>query len=77
MNRLFNRTLLWMLLLLIYSNTSGQLNSQLVIPNLQKHIQILASDKFEGRETGKRGEELSSTYIINQFHEIFLFTFRY
>ena len=70
MNRLFNRTLLWMLLLLIYGNTSGQLNSQLVIPNLQKHIQILASDKFEGRETGKRGEELSSTYIINQFHEI-------
>src|SRR5438876_7466407 len=38
--------------------------------NLKKHISLLASDQFEGRETGTKGEELSYNYIISQFKEI-------
>ncbi len=41
-----------------------------VSANLKKHISTLASDKFEGRETGTKGEELSYQYIIEQFKAI-------
>ncbi|MDQ6765005.1 MAG: M28 family peptidase, partial [Verrucomicrobiota bacterium] len=35
--------------------------------DLLEHIQILASDEFEGRAPGSRGEELSVKYITEQF----------
>jgi Zn-dependent M28 family amino/carboxypeptidase len=35
--------------------------------DLLKHIKILASDAFEGRAPGSRGEELSVAYITAQF----------
>ncbi len=70
MQRFLIRLLLWMLIVLPFNYASAQLNSQVVIPNLQKHIQTLASDKFEGRETGQKGEQLSSDYIVKQFQEI-------
>lgn len=38
--------------------------------DLKKHISTLASDAFEGRETGTKGEQLASDYIISQFKEI-------
>ncbi len=38
--------------------------------SLKKHISTLASDAFEGRETGTNGERLASDYIISQFKEI-------
>jgi aminopeptidase YwaD len=38
--------------------------------NLKQHITYLASDKLEGRETGKKGEQLAEKYIIEQFTKI-------
>ena len=35
--------------------------------DLLKHIKVLASDEFEGRAPGSRGEELSVAYITAQF----------
>lgn len=35
--------------------------------NLLKHIKVLASDEFEGRAPGSKGEELSIKYISEQF----------
>lgn len=35
--------------------------------NLKKHISTLASDQFEGRETGSEGENKSYEYIIKEF----------
>jgi Zn-dependent M28 family amino/carboxypeptidase len=37
---------------------------------LLSHIKVLASDEFEGRAPGSRGEELSIKYISDQFKEI-------
>jgi len=37
---------------------------------LLAHIKILASDEFEGRAPGTKGEELSVKYISNQFKQI-------
>ena len=36
----------------------------------KKHLSILASDKFEGRETGKRGAEMAAAYIANEFKQL-------
>ncbi len=35
-----------------------------------EHIKVLASDEYEGRETGTPGEKKAITYIQNQFGEI-------
>ncbi len=37
---------------------------------LLAHIKVLASDEFEGRAPGTKGEELSIKYITNQFKQI-------
>lgn len=36
-------------------------------PDLLKHIKVLASDEYEGRAPGSKGEELSVKYIYEQF----------
>src|SRR6266567_253714 len=37
---------------------------------LLAHIKVLASDEFEGRAPGSKGEDLSVTYIADQFKKI-------
>src|SRR5436190_16658449 len=37
---------------------------------LLAHIKVLASDEFEGRAPGSKGEELSVKYIAEQFKQI-------
>ncbi|MBC7744928.1 MAG: M28 family peptidase [Flavobacterium sp.] len=36
----------------------------------KKHLSILASDKFEGRETGKPGAEMAANYIAAEFKKL-------
>jgi hypothetical protein len=43
------------------------LTNDQVKANLKKHISTLASDDFEGRDSGSKGEEKSSAYIIKEF----------
>lgn len=38
--------------------------------NLLNHVKILASDAYEGRGPGSRGEELTVQYLIQQFQKI-------
>src|SRR6202521_4096118 len=38
--------------------------------SLLAHIKILASDEFEGRAPGTKGEELSVNYITEQFAKV-------
>lgn len=38
--------------------------------DLLKHIKVLASDEFEGRAPGTRGEELTVSYLIDQFKKM-------
>lgn len=37
--------------------------------NLRKHLSVLASDEYEGRETGERGQKMAASYIAAQFKE--------
>lgn len=41
-----------------------------LIANLKKHIELLASDSFEGRRTGTNGEQLAMNYLITQYKTI-------
>ncbi len=34
---------------------------------LEKHLKIIASDEFQGRETGKTGQKIAMQYLINEF----------
>jgi hypothetical protein len=38
--------------------------------DLLKHIKVLASDEFEGRAPGSKGEELTVKYITEQFRAV-------
>ncbi len=38
--------------------------------DLSQHIQVLASDEFEGRAPGGRGEQLTVDYLIGQFQRL-------
>ena len=45
---------------LVYTNS-------IVVEDLKKHIQVLASDSLEGRETGEQGQKMAAEYIANCF----------
>lgn len=38
--------------------------------DMRRHLTILASDEYEGRETGQKGNDLSATYIATQFKDM-------
>lgn len=46
------------------------LTDEQIKANLKKHISTLSSDKFEGRETGTKGEQLATDYVVSQFKEV-------
>src|SRR5688500_15001650 len=38
--------------------------------DLRKHLSILASDEYEGRETGEKGQKMAAEYISGFFKNI-------
>src|SRR4051812_29059173 len=36
---------------------------------MSKYLHVLASDEYEGRETGKKGQKMAAAYISNEFKE--------
>lgn len=66
---MFSRIATFLFLFLISTSVNAQLDAVLK-SNLKQHISILASDKFEGREPGTKGERLSYEYITQQFKNI-------
>jgi hypothetical protein len=70
------KIILGLLLVGLFSQTRAQNNEAvkyagLITPeSARKHLTILASDEFEGRETGKRGAELAANYIANEFKKL-------
>jgi Zn-dependent M28 family amino/carboxypeptidase len=49
------------------ATASGE-NAPLTPAALMSHVEVLASDEFEGRAPGTRGEELTVQYITQQFY---------
>lgn len=44
--------------------------STITVPDLQKHLNYLASDELEGRDTGEKGQKLAAEYLVNFYKEI-------
>ena len=38
--------------------------------DLKTHLSIIASDEYEGRETGKKGQKMAAKYIANHFESL-------
>ena len=62
------------LLLLLPSILFGQENikfsESIVMEDLRRHLNVLAADSLEGRETGKKGQKMAADYIMNHFKNI-------
>jgi len=52
------------------SDASVKFANTITAEDMRKHLTILASDEYEGRETGERGNALASKYIANYFNQI-------
>ena len=50
-----------------YDRTAESYSESITAGELEKHLKIIASDKFEGRETGKEGQKKAMRYLIDQF----------
>jgi len=72
----------WLLVAILFSAALSLLGSDELMERLQPaleaispdgllaHIKVLASDEFEGRAPGSKGEDLSVKYITDQFKKI-------
>tara|TARA_B100001250_G_scaffold175206_1_gene150685 strand:- start:41 stop:1081 length:1041 start_codon:yes stop_codon:yes gene_type:complete len=56
--------------ILIFSQDNIKFSETIIKEDLQKHLNILASDSLEGRETGKLGQKMAAEYIMNHFKDI-------
>ena len=52
------------------SRTEVNMASQISPDDLRAHLSILASDEYEGRETGTRGNEMAADYIRKHFIDL-------
>ena len=74
--KLMKRQFLWILALCISISALAQdpaaqkFAKQINARDAKKHLSILASDEFEGRETGKPGADKAAKYIAGQFKKI-------
>lgn len=60
--------LLFPTLLFSQKDTTAIRYSKIISANdLKTHLTILASDEYEGRETGQKGQKMAAEYISNQF----------
>ena len=55
---------------LAYSQENIKFSETINVTDLQRHLNILASDSLEGRETGKPGQKMAADYIMNHFKNI-------
>ena len=54
----------------LFSQENIKFSKTIIVEDLQKHLNVLASDSLEGRETGKKGQKMAADYIANHFNEI-------
>ena len=53
-----------------FSQENIKFSKTIIVEDLKTHLNILASDSLEGRETGKKGQKMAADYIMNHFKNI-------
>ncbi len=56
--------------LLAQDKTAMKYAKTITADNLKTHLSILASDEYEGRETGKKGQKMAAEYISKHFRSL-------
>ncbi len=51
-------------------NAASPFSSYIDVKDLRQHLSILASDEYEGRETGKEGQRKASEYLQTEFQKL-------
>jgi hypothetical protein len=49
------------------NNQATEFAKTITAQDLKKHLSILASDEYEGRETGEKGQKMAADYIMKYF----------
>ncbi len=52
-----------------FDSTAYKYANEIKAETLKKHLEIIASDEYEGRETGKKGQKMTMEYLIKNFKE--------
>ena len=55
---------------IFFAQENIKFSETIIVEDLQKHLNVLASDSLEGRETGKKGQKMAADYIANHFRDI-------
>ena len=55
---------------ILFSQDNIKFSKTIIVEDLKRHLNILASDSLEGRETGKHGQKMAANYIMNHFKNI-------
>ena len=50
-------------------SVATQYSSTITAKDLKKHLSIIASDEYKGRETGRIGQKMTEKYLIDRFKE--------
>tara|TARA_R110002096_G_scaffold117211_1_gene253901 strand:+ start:12548 stop:14062 length:1515 start_codon:yes stop_codon:yes gene_type:complete len=50
-----------------FDSTAWKYAKTITSADLREHLNIIASDEYEGRETGKKGQKMAMEYLIKQF----------
>lgn len=70
MSRMFFLSILLSLLLPVFGQVDSvamRYAATITESELRTHLTLLASDEYEGRETGMKGEKMAAAYIVDQF----------
>ena len=54
----------------LFAQENIKFSETIIIEDLKRHLNILASDSLEGRETGEKGQKMAADYIMNHFKDI-------
>ena len=55
---------------ILFGQENVKFSETIIVEDLERHLNILASDSLEGRETGKKGQKMAADYIMNHFKNI-------
>ncbi|WP_020528408.1 M28 family peptidase [Flexithrix dorotheae] len=62
--------LVFQLNLFAQEEARSKFENTITAEDLKGHLSVIASDEFEGRETGEKGQKIAAEYISNYFKEI-------
>ena len=55
---------------IFFAQENIKFSKTIIVEDLERHLNVLASDSLEGRETGKKGQKMAADYIAKHFNHL-------